>query len=144
MIYAKYPIIILWKEEISQQTNKWKEKWDKITPNKESIWKPNKKTPNQHTQSIIQKEEEEKYDKNNEKVSTPKIKLIHLFFIILSIWKIYFNDSLFFSFKMWRLFLIHLLCCSLSFPFLFCVFWQIKFFIFSLFSDIWLSWCLQL
>ena len=44
---------------------------------------PIKHTPNQHTQSIIQKEEE-KYDKNNEKVSTPKIKLIHLF-IILSI-----------------------------------------------------------
>jgi len=37
-------------------------KRDKITPNKESIWNPIKKTPNQHTQSIIQKEEK-KYDK---------------------------------------------------------------------------------
>ena len=60
-------------------------KRDKITQTKNQYENPIKKTPNQHTQSIIQKEEEEeKYDKNNEKVSTPKIKLIHLFY--------YFND----------------------------------------------------
>jgi len=63
-----------------KSANKWKKERDKITPKtKNQYEKPIKKTPNQHTQSIIQKEEEKKYDKNNEKVSTPKIKLIHSF-----------------------------------------------------------------
>ena len=44
----------------------------KLPQTKNQYETPIKKTPNQHTQSIIQKEEEKKYDKNNEKVSTPK------------------------------------------------------------------------
>ena len=50
----------------------------KLPQTKNRYENPIIKTPNQHTQSIIQKEEEE--EKNNEKVSTPKIKLIHLFY----------------------------------------------------------------
>ena len=71
------------RKSANKQTNERKREI-KLPQTNNQYENPIKKTPNQHTQSIIHKEEE-KYDKNNEKVSTPKIKLIHLLFIILSI-----------------------------------------------------------
>jgi len=53
--YHLFPIIILWKEE-NQPTNKqMKEEEIKLPPTKNQYENPIKKTPNHHTQSIIQK-----------------------------------------------------------------------------------------